>query len=353
MIFLAMFCASFVIARQDDMVHKVITQRNMQRTAASPKPSQKRVDSPERFTRVLPNGVVVVRTTRAGVLEGNTTYTFPHSEVIEKTESYLQGNLVKTLINYPSGTPMHEVQIVNPDKQTVSYWYENGFPRSSETYFKGKLLSGEYFDMDHNVEDQVDKGKGLRVKRDAYGQLIARETIDKGEVVLRTEFHPNGYPRAIIPFKNGKIEGKKKTFLPAGEPVSVETWEEGQQHGETMLFKNGEKSAEVPYSHGKKEGVEKRYRDGKTVVEEVYWSDDKRHGPSFSYVDKIVKAKWFYRGKLVKQSQYDKYLDVPYKEITSRAKSAEGIRPHLERSDKRGARKKRSPAALMYALQQV
>src|SRR5688572_25453518 len=48
---------------------------------------------------VLKDGVKVSRSYENGVLHGPTTYSFPHSTVIEKTEIYDQGTLLKEIVH--------------------------------------------------------------------------------------------------------------------------------------------------------------------------------------------------------------------------------------------------------------
>src|SRR4051812_31210631 len=57
----------------------------------------------------LNNGVIVSRTYTAGVLDGESTYTFPHSETLEHVEIYSQGTLIKNILYYPQGAPSEEM----------------------------------------------------------------------------------------------------------------------------------------------------------------------------------------------------------------------------------------------------
>ncbi len=254
----------------------------------------------------MANGVVVSRSYQEGVLDGDTSYSFPHSSQIEKIETYRQGDLVKTTNYYFEGTAKSEKE--PSDKEglyTLSSWYLSGTPRSKETYNAELLVSGQYFDINNHKDASVEDSQGTRLIRDDYGHLLATDTIDQGQIALKTTYHPNGAPKEQIPYRNGVIEGSKKTFYPAGEPATIEPWTKGKQHGITLTFQHGEKLSDVPYVNGVKEGKEIRYRDGKTVVQEINWKNGLQHGATTTYVGNTSKVEWFYQGKSTTKSDYD------------------------------------------------
>lgn len=226
----------------------------------------------------LDNGVVVTQNFIGGVLEGKATYTFPHSKVIHKIESYQQGELVNEVEHYCTGIPMQERTKIAPNHYKVTVWDEKGIPQSLEEYHAGLLTRGEYFNNTHQLESKVDSGEGIKIVRDPYGQLICKDTIQGGERVLSTTYYPNESPKELIPFCHGKIEGEKKSYLPSGEPNTIEQWVAGEQHGVTVLFKNGGRYAEETYHHGVKEGIERYYEDdGMTIAKEFVVKDHKKH----------------------------------------------------------------------------
>jgi len=260
----------------------------------------------------LANGVTVSKNYEAGILNGPTTYTYPHSDQIEKVETYQSNNVVKEQTFYASGVPKQELNFQPDGSIRALSWYENGSPKTLEEYdSKNALLQGQYYDIQHNLDGWVDGKEGMRVTRDGYGQLISRDTVHDGSIVSRTTYHPNGTPKAINCYKNGIIDGECRTFLPAGEPASVEQWENGRQHGTTVLYQNGEKFAEVPYSCGNKHGVERRYKDGTTVIEETSWKNGLKHGPSVKYVEGVVSSEWFYQGQPVTRGNFEILIRSP------------------------------------------
>jgi antitoxin component YwqK of YwqJK toxin-antitoxin module len=222
----------------------------------------------------LANGVVVTKNYEGGVIIGEATYTFPHSKIIAKSETYHKGILIKEVEHYSTGIPKQERRYISSWQMNLTLWDEKGVPQSVETYRKGLLTKGEYFNQTHQLESQVENGEGVKTVRDAYGQLICREVISAGEKTLSTTYYPNGSPNEVIPYANNLIEGEKKSYLPSGEPHTIEQWAAGKQHGTTIIFKNGSKSIEESYYHGIKNGAEIHYGDdGLTVAQELTWKN--------------------------------------------------------------------------------
>lgn len=253
----------------------------------------------------LTNGVTVSKSLDHGILEGDTTYTFPHSQTIQKVETYSQNNLVKELVNYTSGKPRQEVVYVSPDVVDVTRWYESGSIQAKEHYEKDDLITGYFYTPKNQQESKVAEGRGVRIQRDEYGQVLSHDNFENGHVTLVTTFHPNGTPKSVAPYINDVIEGLRKTYLPAGEPDTIEAWSNGTQNGLTTVFRNGERYAEVPYIDGVKQGIELRYRDGKDIVEEISWANGVQQGPSKTYIGDIVKTDWYYQGKQITKHAYD------------------------------------------------
>lgn len=261
----------------------------------------------------MDDGVVVTRRYSRGNLEGDTTYTYPHSSQIQESETYSNGTVVKETEFFFDGTPKIETVYdqYEPGSKVISTWYLTGTPRSIERYRQEMLVNGEYFTSTNQRDALVDQSQGTRLTRDDYGQLIATDTIANGQMVQRVLYHPNGSPREIIPYNNNAIEGTKRTFLPAGEPSTVEQWVGGQQEGMTVVFQHGEKFAEVPYYNGDKNGVETRYRDGNTKVQEISWNAGKMHGPTTTYAGDVAKTDWYFKGKQTTKADFDFMSNKP------------------------------------------
>lgn len=250
-------------------------------------------------------GVTSSRNFREGILEGDSTYTFPHSEVVQRVEHYRGGERVKTTANYPNGMPQREEELLGSGVSKRMVWYESGTPASIEEYDNGKLVKGEYRSINNEEVSRVTEERGKRTRFDSYGELIAVDEIREGAMVSSTEYYSNGTPKAHIPYVNDQVHGQKRTFYQGGEPKSTETWTRGERTGVTVVFQNGEKAAEVPYKNGRKHGVEKRYRDGSILAEEITWVQNRRHGPTKVHVASTDRTDWYHQGKLVSQNQYN------------------------------------------------
>lgn len=257
----------------------------------------------------LKSGVVVTKNYRDGFLDGETSYTFPHSGAIQKVEMYSQGRLSLETENYSTGMKKKQVDYESPTHKKVAVWFDNGTPHYTEEYEGNKLIEGEYFTIHQQVEARVDQGNGRRINRDQYGVMGSEDRIQHGELVMRTTFYPNGAPKEIIPYQDGSITGVRKTFLPGGEPQTVEEWDHDRREGMTLVYQNGEKISEVPYFNGQKNGVEQRYRDGQFLVEEVTWKNGQKHGPCYRTVGETTVVEYYMNGRKVPRVEYDRQMN--------------------------------------------
>ncbi|MEX1012924.1 MAG: hypothetical protein WD595_03130 [Waddliaceae bacterium] len=253
----------------------------------------------------LVNGVKVCRNYVGGQLNGEVTHSFPHIEKIETSQNYVQGYLVSEKNYYSSGIPSKEIEYLTPTSYRTTTWYQSGTPRSREEMDNGFLYTAEYYTINNQVDSRISNGQGMRVNRDEWGQLISHDTIENGEMVLRKMYHPNSTPKELISYRNGKIEGQKRIYLPTGEPKAIEEWKADHKNGKTILFENGEAISEITFVDDLKTGVERRFSDGSTVVEEITWKKDKRHGPSYTYLGDRTQVDWYHEGRRVNKSQYD------------------------------------------------
>lgn len=253
------------------------------------------------------DGVAVTRSYEGGVLHGECMYTFPHREVVEKSEVYKHGAKTEETTHYSSGLPQQQIVYHSPQRQSMITWYEAGSPQAREERVKGAVVKGEYYNENYQVESRVDESNGLRTRRDGQGKLDAVDTIKNGQMVSNTTYHPDGTPAAVSPYVKGVIEGERHTFLPGGEPATIERWTSNVQHGITEVYEHGEKRADVPYVNGTKHGVEKRYWGGGEVfAQEVSWVEGDQHGPTHTYLRDTKQTDWYFHGRKVpNKATYD------------------------------------------------
>lgn len=253
----------------------------------------------------LPTGVTRVETYDQGVLHGDTTETFPFHATIALRQTYERGQKVRETEYGTHGMPLHQ-QEWRGDEQIITSWYPDGAPMAVENYDQERLISSEYFSRQHELEAQVLEGRGIRLCRNHFGNLTAREEISGGEVVLRTELYEDGSPKIVTPFVHGVIHGLVASYTPTGQPEKTEQFHMGLHHGLVTTFLNGDRVREIPFAFGKKEGMEKLYQDGRTIIQTVAWKNDLLHGPCETLLPDAHKTEWFYRGQLVPKFTYDR-----------------------------------------------
>lgn len=253
------------------------------------------------------DGITVAKSYEKGTPHGISSWSFPNTTTIHREEEYEHGNLIAKRENYLSGMP-HREECYNQSGSLSKRmrWYEDGSPAGVETYEFGLLVSGEYRTPLNSIESRVQDGNGTRTMRNNDGELIAKDTIQDGELAQRITFFPNGDPETISPYVNGVIEGDRLTYFRGGLPKTIEQWSNGKQEGITTVFHNGEKFSEVPYINGEKHGIELRFRDGDLLVEELSWLGNNPHGPHKIYVDGSTKVEWYNQGEIVSRPTFER-----------------------------------------------
>lgn len=261
-------------------------------------------------TRV--DGVVIESSYSRGILQGDMTYSFPHSSQIQKRETYQNGQLVREVTYAYSGIPLREVVLVPGTAQRkITVWYEDASPKAIESYDGDLLTEGDYYTPNHQKDSSVRQSEGTRNVRDEFGRLTASEMISQGQPVSRKTFYPNGAPQEMATINNGQVHGERRTFNPGGDPLAYEQWSNGQPHGVAILYNNGEKQAEVPYDQGMRNGIERQYRDGTVVVKEISWVNDQQQGPCTTYYGDKSVTEWYYQGAPVSKAKYDLLINRP------------------------------------------
>ena len=254
---------------------------------------------------MMKNGVEVRREYVGGVLDGASSWTFPHTKVIDRIEEYRNGQRVAISSNYETGSPKYQEEWLANGLRQVHAWYDDGTPRLIEEHQGSKLMEGQYFTLDGETEASVVAGTGAKVERSRTGCLLTRDQL-KGSDVLATEaFYPNGQLREVIAYRNGQRHGQGRRYSEDGEPLSIEQWTQGVVDGIQLYFEGGQPVRQVPYAMGKKEGIELHFRPGsEEVVEEIAWHQDVRHGPSKTYLGDQILTEWYWRGAQTSEEQF-------------------------------------------------
>ena len=253
----------------------------------------------------LKNGVEVRREYAGGVLHGMSSWTYPHTKVIERIEQYQNGNRVLASRNYETGSPQFQEEWRPDDVYIARAWYDDGSPRIIEEYRKDLLSTGQYFTVDGEIEASVVAGNGTKVERSRHGELLNREQISGSSVIAVESYYPQGQLREVIAYQDGKRHGQSRRYCESGEPLSIEQWTKGVVDGAQLFFEGGQPIRQVSYAMGKKDGLELHFRPGtEEVVEEISWRQDLRHGPSKTYLADQVLTEWYWRGGEVPEEQF-------------------------------------------------
>jgi antitoxin component YwqK of YwqJK toxin-antitoxin module len=260
---------------------------------------------PGQIVSTLRNGTVITATYENNELNGPCTYTYPHSQTVEKYVLYNRGNPVKEVLYDIKGMPIQETVQLTQNRFSLTMWYEDGVPRSVEEYEKDELIEGQYFTATNELETRVQKGNGIRIIRDASGNLFCKDIIEMGFLSKRDSFYPNGNPECIATYERGQLHGERKTFTIEGEPIALEEWIKGHLHGVSTYYKNGAKELEISYLYGKKSGWENHYIDGSTLCRQISWDQDVKHGPEIFFVSDGKKIIWNYNGREVSRNRYE------------------------------------------------
>lgn len=305
---LALFAVTIVSTGcRRDYRGEVVKETYMHRYGVPiPKSDWDRNGQDGKIVQVRTDGITVSRSYEGGVLNGETTLTFPHSSTVQKIDTFKEGELVCHVENYPSGVPLREEVFREGDLEKVTVWYEDGTPAALESYRAGKLFSGEYRNPLNVVGARVQEGRGYRIRWGNDCEILSKDTVQNGSMIERITYFANSDPSAVTPYENGLIHGQRLTFLPGGLPNTVEEWRHGKQDGFTVTYLNGEKVSEIMYVAGEKHGTEYRYCDGTVLVEEVSWQHGVQHGPRLIIADGAQKTEWYHQGELVSRPTYER-----------------------------------------------
>jgi antitoxin component YwqK of YwqJK toxin-antitoxin module len=253
---------------------------------------------------LLKDGVRIVRSYEHGQLHGPTTYSFPHSSVIERLQMYDHGILLKEVLHDVKGVPMREEAYELDNRMIVTLWDEYGTPLSVEKYEEDLLIEGIYYTPGHEVEGKVESGNGERVRRDRSGQLLCRDVMQDGSLIARTSYHPNGQIHTISHYRDFQLHDEQIKYAASGKPLMILHWNHGVLEGPKIIYRNGMKISEIPYVNGQKHGTERHFDDLGTLSTEIEWKNDKKHGPSRFHTDGTTITEWYYRGQLVEAEKF-------------------------------------------------
>lgn len=271
---------------------------------------------PGQVITTLRNGVTITSTYENGVLHGPCTHTHPHSQTVQYFFLYNFGELKKEVVYDSLGMPVREKVQLSPHRHCITMWYGDGSPMSIEDYADEELLDGKYLTLNNEVESRVERGTGLRTKRDQHGVLLSRDHFESGYLTKVETFYASGAPESVTSYKMNKKHGERMVMAQNGDMLAAEEWVEDQLYGKASYFANGKKQTDVYFINGARNGIETHYIDGEQIEQEIHWIHDRRHGPTKFYVsDNVAKTEWYYDGKMVSKKRFDE-LDAVDQMIT-------------------------------------
>ncbi|OGN62222.1 MAG: hypothetical protein A3F09_00590 [Chlamydiae bacterium RIFCSPHIGHO2_12_FULL_49_11] len=284
----------------------VVSQRYIHKYGYDVSPSEWETKKcPGQVLTTFTDGKTIVETFEDGILHGQRTETFPHSQTLRLSEQYERGTLVKRVTYSIRGVPQREEAFKSPTHIIATEWYAFGSPKSREEIQENVILSGEYFNLSNEVESRIQNGTGLRTVHNPSGDILAKEVYNNYECTYIETFYPNNMPKSTASYERGNLQGEKKKFAMTGEPISVEQYVQGKRHGVCTYYQNGCKYLEVPYAYGIRHGIEREYIDGQVLAAESEYQNGERHGTTVVYVDGSAHTSWYYHNDKVTKEMFD------------------------------------------------
>ncbi|MBX7115170.1 MAG: hypothetical protein K1X64_12655 [Myxococcaceae bacterium] len=118
-----------------------------------------------------------------------------------------------------------------------------------------------------------DQGRLLEIDCEGVPELSAQRgrcTYANGKTSL-TLHHKNGKPSAILPLKNGLLDGELKRFHPDGTLLATEAFKAGKRHGPFRhLTADGKPRLEIQFNSGELHGLAKCSFDG-SIIFDITW----------------------------------------------------------------------------------
>ncbi len=232
-----------------------------------------------------------------GSLEGNTFHYHPNGK-IWKCIPY-ENNRTHGTAEYflEDSTLLQTNTYVNGEKNGVArrYW-GNGEIAAEETYDKGILQQGTYFDNKGKMIAQVQEGEGVRAlfNKESVAELQEyHEGVPEGLVQV---FADNGALVSVYHVKEGVKHGEEIEYFESRFiqkkplPKLMMSWVQGSIQGICKTwYLNGVQESQREISNNAKNGLATAwYEDGGVMLMEQYESDILVRGKYFKRGDKIA-----------------------------------------------------------------
>jgi antitoxin component YwqK of YwqJK toxin-antitoxin module len=296
---------SLLSCHRDENNSEVVSQRYVHKYGFDVSPDEwNQRDKEGQIITTLENGVTLTQSFANGILHGPSSYTYSNSSITNQVEIYDEGVLLKTIFHDSSGIPYKEELYEFDNRKIITLWDNSGIPLSIEEYDDDILIKGQYYNGVNTLEAAIEEGRGVRIKRDRKGQLLSKDSFDKGQLTHRTTYHPSGQVQSESSFDKYVLHGKQTTFSQTGNPLVEMYWDHGLIDGTKVVLRHGKPILKVPYVNGERHGIEREWDDDGNVIAEIRWENDVRHGSSRFFDNEDTIIEWYYNGKAVSLREY-------------------------------------------------
>lgn len=171
---------------------------------------------------------------------------------------------------FPSFTIEEKLNFVNGRRQgTDTSFYQSGCLQSIQSYQIG-LQDGPtyvFYDSTNRVQFEIWylagqlHGPSIQYSRNATSDTLTYKN-----------------------YKNGKLDGAQRTYLPNGQVRKITTYKDGLADGPQIIYNaNRQKESELYFKAGQKHGTWTYYFDSGKIARTETWKDGKKNGLFVSY----------------------------------------------------------------------
>jgi antitoxin component YwqK of YwqJK toxin-antitoxin module len=234
-----------------------------------------------------------------GLLHSAARYYFPNGK-LQKIIPYEQGEIHGTIQVFDETDELiEEIPYVKGEKhgEATAYWKPAQL-LSKETFSKGLLQNGVYYDKSGKNTAEIKDGKGklAQFKDEQLQALISYENgIPDGEVQL---FYTDGTLHISYMVKEGKKNGEEWEYYPkqngkALRPKLCLHWHDDRIEGQVKTwYPNGQMESQREINSNKKQGVSFAwYKNGDLMLVEEYENDLLIKGTYYKKGDKKAVSK--------------------------------------------------------------
>ncbi len=226
-----------------------------------------------------------------GVLQGTAIYYYPNGK-IQKKIPYEQDIVHGSLVRYYEDESIAEsIPHVKGLRQgNASCFFPNGALAYKETFSKGLLMEGRYYNLQGDLISKIEKGSGKRPEWEG-SRLVRRVNYEKGSAEGLVEcFDEKEQLHVTFVQKDGKKHGEEWEYYPENgkQPKILLHWKEDILQGVVKTwFPDGVQESQKELYQNKKNGMTFAwYKNGDLMLCEEYEKDVLTSGTYYKKGDK-------------------------------------------------------------------